>query len=107
DSLPAEALLGNRDFAVYQAKADNGNGYRHFKSEMQEAVVKQLALRADLKAAIADEQMTLVYQPVFELAGDEIVGYEALLRWQHPLRGAVSPVSFIPVAEESGLIVAL
>jgi diguanylate cyclase (GGDEF)-like protein len=107
DPITVDELLRNADVAMYQAKADNGNGYRHFKFEMQEALVKQLALRAELKAAIADEQMTLAYQPVFDLPTGEIAGYEALLRWQNPLRGEVSPATFIPVAEESGLIITL
>ena len=102
-----DEMLRNADIAMYQAKAAGGNGYRHFKAEMQEAVVEQLALRADLKAAIAAEELTLAYQPIFELKTDKIRGYEALLRWDHPVRGSVSPATFIPVAEDSGLIIPL
>ena len=85
----------------------DGNTFRHFKPGMQEAVVAQLALRADLKAAIAAKELTLAYQPIFDLETGEISGYEALLRWEHPVRGSVSPATFIPVAEDSGLIVPL
>jgi diguanylate cyclase (GGDEF)-like protein/PAS domain S-box-containing protein len=102
-----DELLRNADIAMYQAKAGDGNGYRHFKLEMQETVARQLALRSDLRTAIANEELTLAYQPVFDVATDEIVGYEALLRWEHALRGTVSPATFIPVAETSGLIIPL
>jgi len=102
-----DELLRNADVAMYQAKAGDGNGYRHFKLEMQEAVAGQLALRSDLRAAIANEELTLAYQPIFDLATGEIVGYEALLRWEHALRGTVAPATFIPVAETSGLIIPL
>ena len=70
-------------------------------------MVKQLELRADLKAAIAADELTLAYQPIFDLATGEIAGYEALLRWEHATRGNVPPPTFIPVAEDSGLIVPL
>ena len=102
-----DELLRNADVAMYQAKAADGDTYRYFKPEMQDAVVKALALRADLKAAIAAQQLTLVYQPIIDLATGGISGCEALLRWEHPVRGTVPPATFIPVAEESGLIIAL
>jgi diguanylate cyclase (GGDEF)-like protein/PAS domain S-box-containing protein len=102
-----DELLRDADIAMYQAKAAHGNAYRHFEPAMHEAVVEQLALRADLKAAIAAEELTLAYQPVFDLRTGEISGYEALARWEHPERGTVSPATFIPVAEESGLIIPL
>ena len=102
-----DELLRNADVAMYQAKAADGDTYRYFKPEMHEVVVKQLALRADLKAAIAAQELTLVYQPIIDLRTGGISGCEALLRWEHPVRGTVSPATFIPVAEESGLIIAL
>jgi EAL domain-containing protein (putative c-di-GMP-specific phosphodiesterase class I) len=95
------------DVAMYQAKAARGNTYRHFKPAMQEAIAEQLALRAELKAAVAAEELTLAYQPIFDLRSGEISGYEALLRWEHPGRGNVPPSTFIPVAEDSGLIIPL
>ncbi len=100
-------LLRDADVAMHQAKASGGNTYRHFKPEMHETVVRQLELRADLKAAIAANELTLAYQPIFDLATSEIGGYEALLRWEHAVRGTVSPATFIPVAEDFGMIVAL
>jgi diguanylate cyclase (GGDEF)-like protein len=103
----ADELLRDADIAMYQAKAAEGNTYRHFRPAMQEAVVEQLALRAQLKAAIAAEELTLAYQPIFDLRTGEISGYEALLRWDQAERGAVSPATFIPIAEDSGLIIPL
>jgi EAL domain-containing protein (putative c-di-GMP-specific phosphodiesterase class I) len=103
----AEHLLRDADVAMYQAKAARGNTYRHFEPAMHEAVVEQLALRAELKAAIAAEELTLAYQPIFDLQMGEISGYEALLRWEQAERGSVPPATFIPIAEESGLIVPL
>jgi diguanylate cyclase (GGDEF)-like protein/PAS domain S-box-containing protein len=102
-----DELLRNADVAMDQAKTGDGNTYRHYKLEMHETVARQLALRADLTAAVANEELTLAYQPIFELATGEIVGYEALLRWEHARRGTVSPAIFIPVAESSGLIIPL
>ena len=86
---------------MYQAKGVGGNTFRHFKPEMHERVVKQLALRTDLRAAVEAEELTLAYQPISDLGTGEIVGYEALLRWEHAVRGTVSPATFIPAAEES------
>ena len=102
-----DELLRNADVAMYQAKAADGDTYRYFKPEMHEAVVKALALRADLRAAIEAQELTLVYQPIIDLQTGAIGGCEALLRWEHPVRGTVPPTTFIPVAEESGLIIAL
>jgi diguanylate cyclase (GGDEF)-like protein/PAS domain S-box-containing protein len=102
-----EELLRNADVAMYQAKSAGGDTYRYFQPEMHANVVEQLELRADLKAAIENHELTLAYQPVFHLQSGEISGYEALLRWQHPTRGPVSPGVFIPVAEDSGLIIPL
>jgi diguanylate cyclase (GGDEF)-like protein/PAS domain S-box-containing protein len=106
-STTVDELLRNADVAMYQAKTADGNTFRHFRPEMQETVVEQLALRADLKAALAANELTLVYQPIFDLEVDEISGYEALLRWEHVVRGSVPPATFVPVAEDAGLIVEL
>jgi predicted signal transduction protein with EAL and GGDEF domain len=107
DAVTADELLRDADVAMYQAKAARGNTYRHFKPAMQDAIVEQLALRADLKVAIAAEELTLAYQPIFDLQTGDISGYEALLRWEHAERGTVPPSTFIPVAEDSGLIIPL
>jgi diguanylate cyclase (GGDEF)-like protein/PAS domain S-box-containing protein len=106
-STTVDELLRNADVAMYQAKATDGNTFRHFKPEMHETVVSQLALRAELKAAIAANELTLVYQPIFDLETGEITGYEALLRWEHAVQGSVPPTTFIPAAEDSGLIIPL
>ena len=102
-----DELLRNADVAMYEAKTADGNAFRHFRPEMHETAVAQLSLRADLKAAIAANELTLVYQPIIDVRTDAIAGYEALLRWEHAVRGTVSPAMFIPVAEDSGLIVPL
>jgi diguanylate cyclase (GGDEF)-like protein/PAS domain S-box-containing protein len=102
-----DSLLRSADVAMYQAKTSGGDVYRYFKAEMYADLTEQLELRAELKAAIDRDELTLVYQPIFSIQTREIVGYEALSRWEHPTRGTISPDSFIPVAENSGLIVAL
>ena len=106
-STTFDDLLRNADVAMYEAKRIDGNTFRHFRPVMHETAVAQLSLRADLKAAIAADELTLVYQPIFDVATDAIIGYEALLRWEHAVRGIVSPAMFIPVAEDSSLIVPL
>ena len=103
---PAAAdLLRNADVAMYMAKRDSKGGYRVFESTMHERVVERLELRSDLQHAMALDQLELHYQPVVRLAGREIIGVEALLRWNHPARGTIPPNDFIPVAEDTGLII--
>ena len=104
-AVTVEELLRNADVAMYEAKHCGGDTYRYFAPEMYAALVEQVDLRADLKAAIDGGELRLVYQPIFDLRTNEISGCEALLRWEHPYRGTVSPGVFIPVAEASGLIV--
>ena len=106
-AVAADELLRDADVAMYQAKAARGNTFRHFRPAMHEAIVDQLALRADLKAAIAAAELTVAYQPIFDLKTGAISGYEALLRWEHAERGSVPPSTFIPVAEDSALIIPL
>ncbi len=103
---PAAAdLLRNADVAMYMAKRDSKGSYRVFESTMHERVVERLELRSDLQHALALDQLELHYQPVVRLAGREIIGVEALLRWNHPSRGTIPPNHFIPIAEETGLII--
>jgi EAL domain-containing protein (putative c-di-GMP-specific phosphodiesterase class I) len=92
---------------MYEAKGAGGDTYRYFNPEMHAAVLEALDLRAELKTAIEAEELTLAYQPIFDLRTDTIAGYEALLRWEPASRGVVPPGTFIPVAEDSGLIVPL
>jgi diguanylate cyclase (GGDEF)-like protein/PAS domain S-box-containing protein len=101
----ATELLRNADVAMYMAKRDSKGSYRVFEPMMHERVVERLELRSDLQHALSLDQLELHYQPVVRLAGREILGVEALVRWNHPTRGTIPPVQFIPVAEETGLII--
>jgi diguanylate cyclase (GGDEF)-like protein/PAS domain S-box-containing protein len=103
----AAELLRNADVAMYMAKRDSKGSYRVFEPAMHERVVERLELRAELQRAIEENQLELHYQPVVRLAGHEILGVEALLRWQHPTRGTIPPNQFIPLAEETGLIISM
>jgi diguanylate cyclase (GGDEF)-like protein/PAS domain S-box-containing protein len=101
----AAELLRNADVAMYMAKRDSKGSYRVFEPAMHERVVERLELRAELQQAIDADQLELHYQPVVKLSGHEILGVEALLRWNHPQRGVIAPNQFIPLAEETGLII--
>jgi diguanylate cyclase (GGDEF)-like protein/PAS domain S-box-containing protein len=101
----AEELLRNADVAMYMAKRDSKGSYRVFEPTMHERVVERLELRSDLQHALSQDQLELHYQPVVRLAGRDILGVEALVRWNHPTRGTIPPIQFIPVAEETGLII--
>jgi EAL domain-containing protein (putative c-di-GMP-specific phosphodiesterase class I) len=105
DTPEAEDLLRNADVAMYMAKRDSKGSYRVFEPTMHERVVERLELRSDLQHALTQDQLELHYQPVVRLAGRDILGVEALVRWNHPTRGTIPPIQFIPVAEETGLIV--
>jgi diguanylate cyclase (GGDEF)-like protein/PAS domain S-box-containing protein len=101
----ASELLRNADVAMYMAKRDSKGSYRVFEPTMHERVVERLELQSDLQHAIEFDQLELHYQPVVRLDGHRILGVEALLRWQHPTRGNVTPAQFIPLAEDTGLII--
>jgi diguanylate cyclase (GGDEF)-like protein len=104
----AQNLLRNADVAMYRAKRSGEAGaYATFEPSMHAAVVERLEIEADLRRAIERNELVLHYQPIIELASGRIVGLEALLRWAHPRRGLVMPFEFIPLAEETGLIVEL
>jgi diguanylate cyclase (GGDEF)-like protein/PAS domain S-box-containing protein len=105
DIPAAEELLRNADVAMYMAKRDTKGGYRIFEPTMHERVVERLELRAELQRAIDHHQLEVHYQPVVRLDRRVVCGVEALLRWQHPVRGAILPDQFIPLAEETGLII--
>jgi diguanylate cyclase (GGDEF)-like protein len=96
-------LLRQADLALHRAKQDGGDCFRFFEREMDTSLKMRRMLQADLRDAIATDSLTMVYQPQADRNGT-IVGVEALMRWDHPERGAISPSVFIPVAEESGLI---
>jgi len=99
----ADELLKRADVAMYQAKAAGRNTLRFYDPRMQEAVMARAALDADLRQGLQRQELRLHYQPLVDVQG-RIVGYEALVRWQHPLRGLVAPGEFIDLAEQTGLI---
>jgi diguanylate cyclase (GGDEF)-like protein/PAS domain S-box-containing protein len=105
DGEDADTLLRNADMAMYRAKKASRNAYRFFTAKMNDRTVRKLQLHTDLRHAVERREFTLHYQPKVELAGGTLTGMEALLRWTHPQRGAVSPAEFIPALEESGLII--
>ncbi|MCP3999202.1 MAG: EAL domain-containing protein [bacterium] len=97
-------VLHNADAAMYAAKSDGKGTFRVFESSMHAEVVAQLKMREDLEAAIARQELRLLYQPIVNLADGTLRGFEALVRWQHSLKGWQNPGLFIPFAEETGLI---
>ncbi len=107
DALEADPLLRNADMALYGAKADGRGTYRFFEQEMNTRMKARRELEMDLRKALVGKEFELHYQPLVNLQSNEVNGFEALLRWHHPKRGLVSPADFIPIAEETGLIVPL
>ena len=106
-TLSAEELLRNADLAMYVAKSKGKGVYEVYEREMHAAALDRVELETDLRVALRRRELTLHYQPVVELPGGRISGAEALARWEHPERGMVSPAEFVPLAEESGLVVDL
>jgi diguanylate cyclase len=105
DGSDVESLMKNADAAMYHAKEMGRNNYQFFTQEMNTAAHRRLALENDLRHALEREEFVLHYQPQLDLESGDIVGLEALIRWQHPQRGLISPNEFIPVAEDTGLII--
>lgn len=105
DADDANTLLKNADMALYRAKASGRGTYSFFVPEMNASVQHRHKLEFDLRRALAADEFELYYQPFLDIQTNEITGFEALLRWNHPERGLVSPMEFIPFAEEIGLIV--
>lgn len=107
DAQDADPLLRNADMALYGAKADGRGTYRFFEPEMNTRMKARRELEMDLRKALVGKEFELHYQPLVDLKTNDVNAFEALLRWNHPKRGLISPADFIPVAEETGLIVPL
>nr|WP_221377566.1 GGDEF domain-containing phosphodiesterase [Actinoplanes polyasparticus] len=105
DAESATEVLRHADLALYQAKGDDKGTWQRYRGELHTAMVQRLETRTALHEAIDDEQFALMYQPIVDLDDSTMVGVEALIRWQHPVRGLLGPYHFIEVAEESGAIV--
>jgi diguanylate cyclase (GGDEF)-like protein/PAS domain S-box-containing protein len=105
DGLNAETLVKNADTAMYQAKENGRQSYQFFKTDMNVKAVERQSIEESLRRALDRQEFSLQYQPKIDLRTKRITGAEALIRWTHPTRGSVSPAQFIPVAEDSGLIV--
>jgi diguanylate cyclase (GGDEF)-like protein len=102
--MDADTLLKNADMALYQAKANGRGVCSLFEVDMERQLLSRLAIEQDLLGALDRNEFELLYQPLWNLSSDRIAGFEALIRWNHPVRGTVSPIHFIPIAEETGMI---
>jgi diguanylate cyclase (GGDEF)-like protein len=107
DGVDADQLLKKADMALYAAKNGGGGDHRFFALEMEEAAQERRALELDLREALTSEQFDLYFQPLVDLRSGRVTTCEALMRWRHPRRGMVPPSIFIPIAEETGLIITL
>ncbi len=107
DATTPDQLLKNADMALYGAKGDGRGTYRFFEAEMDARMKARRDLEMDLRNALVNKEFELHYQPLVNLETNEITSFEALLRWHHPKRGLISPADFIPIAEETGLIIPL
>jgi len=105
DGSDPDTILKHADLALYRAKGDGLGQFRFFEPEMDRRMQSRRTLERDLRSALANGELELHYQPLVNLARDEVSGFEALLRWHHPEHGKVSPAAFVPLAEETGLIV--
>ncbi|CRM01924.1 MULTISPECIES: bifunctional diguanylate cyclase/phosphodiesterase [unclassified Pseudomonas] len=107
DAREATELLRYADIALYEAKAAGRNTWRFYSGDMNARIIERRRLESDLRFAIKHAELRLHFQPRYRIADGQMVGAEALVRWQHPVRGLITPDTFIPIAEESGLILAL
>ena len=105
DAEDTETLIKNADQSMYHAKNKGRNNYSYFTKSMQIEAQKRRVMINDLRIAIDEEQFRVVYQPIINLSTQQIYKAEALIRWQHPVHGLISPAEFIPLAEETGLII--
>jgi predicted signal transduction protein with EAL and GGDEF domain len=107
DAHDAEGLLKKAELALFRAKGDGRGTFRFFEAEMDARAQARRALEVDLRRAMAKNQLELFYQPQVDTRTNRMVGFEALLRWQHPTQGLISPAEFIPLAEDTGIITGL
>jgi len=107
DGDDAETLLQKADFAMYKAKSSGKNNYHLFNDSNDSSAAKRLTMETELRNAIENDDLVVHYQPQVNLLTGRMIGGEALIRWQHPTKGLIMPMDFIPLAEESGLIVSL
>lgn len=105
DDLDGARLLSKADIALYHAKAGGRRGFRYFEPQMDAELQSRRNLEADLRLALANEAFELYFQPLLDTKSNTIASFEALIRWNHPVLGQISPLDFIPLAEETGLIV--
>lgn len=105
DGLDASTLQRHADIAMYCAKNDGGNRFQFFTAEMNAVVIERLELENDLRKALERNEFELHYQPQYDMVNNRLVGVESLIRWNHPELGCIPPARFIPIAEETGLIV--
>src|SRR5262249_41577364 len=107
DDADPERLLKSADIALYRAKQGGRATYRIFEAQMDAELQERKALEYDLRQAVLKDELEIHYQPLIDLAQHGVAAVEALVRWRHPVRGLVSPAEFIPLAEETGLIVSM
>ena len=107
DGRSSQELLRNAGAALYRAQSTGGNNYQFYRAEMNARALKRLTMEGDLRHAIASGELRLHYQPQIDIGTNQIVGVEALVRWQHPRLGLLPPAKFIPLAEDTGLILPL
>jgi len=107
NAMDRETLMRLADTALYEAKSEGRNRFSFFLQQMDEAIRMRKVVADDLREAIANDELTVHYQPIYSAAGDRIVSLEALVRWPHPTQGSIPPAKFIPLAEQSGLVIPL